>query len=314
MTGHRDCPPRRAIAMDALYDNAMGLLNGRAARDGAFYAKKGTSRELANARPAPPEVFTSAVVLDLHGRGGREQPFVAVLADYLAGQVTDGVLYMFEDHALLPADADCTAVGLSALLDAGRVSRDEAQRVADTMVGNVGGDGIFYTYFSEQRKRVDPVVCVNVLYFLLQLGREDGAVATNLQYVLRHLRDRSYLEGSRYYHSPDTFLYFLARLASRFPSASRELVPLLRENVRRRAGSTRFTLDVAMRVVCCRLLEMGDGGEQAVLAQLCSKGWGTDAMYRCGRSNTFFGSEELTAAFVAKALEPRAASKCERRL
>ena len=67
------------------------------------------------------------------------------------------------------------------------------------------------TDFDRSRPLVDPVVCVNALRLFYLQGREKQ-VSRTFDWVLDVLRNRAYQAGTRYYPSPDLFLYFLTRL------------------------------------------------------------------------------------------------------
>ncbi|MCJ1252112.1 hypothetical protein MMC30_009350 [Trapelia coarctata] len=67
------------------------------------------------------------------------------------------------------------------------------------------------TYFTHTRPRLDSVVCVNVLHLFYKHGRSQQLGPT-LAWVHAVLLHRAYTDGTLYYPSPNTFLYFLSRL------------------------------------------------------------------------------------------------------
>ncbi|MCX4242472.1 prenyltransferase/squalene oxidase repeat-containing protein [Paraliomyxa miuraensis] len=290
-----------------------------------FPCHTGRDRSLKGGTPVHAESFTAMVVADLLldlPVDPQQRMLVREIQTMLERELgeEEDVFYFFKEHERLPADADCTAVGLSVLLRggvSGQRIRERANRALDLILSNVSAEGVVETYFDPTGERtgiVDPVVCCNVLYLAFALGRGDEAQAT-LEYVKQVLEEEGYLEGTRYYHSPDTFLYFLGRVVHFFPKETEELLrEQLEAAVKRRLGCSGHTLDVAQRAILCAWLEMEDGGELDRLRAMQEGDgfWPTDALFRYGRKKVFFGSRVMTAAFVMGALAAKQAS-AERR-
>lgn len=278
------------------------------------------------------ESFTAMVVADLmldlppHPDQGM---LVRDIQDMLEHELGDeDVFYFFKEHERLPADADCTAVGLSVLLRGG-VSRKRiearAHQALDRIFANVSADGVVETYFDPTGERsgiIDPVVCCNVLFLAFWLGRgEEPAAQATLEYVHRVLLEEGYLEGTRYYHSPDTFLYFLGRVVHHFPELTEELLrEPLEVAVKRRLKISSHTIDIAQRAMLCAWFDMDDEGECDRLREMRGGNglWPADALFRYGRKKVYFGSQVMTVAFVMGALtaehvaaERRAAAAAE---
>lgn len=254
------------------------------------------------------ESFTAMVVADLL-LGRREYGvLVRAIASMLEFELGDDeVFFFFKEHERLPADADCTALGLSVMLRSGLRVWDTAHRALDRILGNANADKVVETYFDPTGERdgiIDPVVCVNVAFLALQLGRSEEIEPT-LEYVHRVLVEESYLEGSRYYHSPDTFLYFLGRLVHHFPQTRERLLEPLRHAVKKRLRLSSDSLDVAQRALLCAWLEIDDdrGELDALIALREVDGcWPSDALFRYGRKKVYFGSRVMSTAFAIRAL------------
>lgn len=254
------------------------------------------------------ESFTAMVIADLlmdqgHARGMLVRNVVSMLEVELGDE---DLFYFFKEHERLPADADCTALGLSVMLLGGARISQRAHASLDKLLANCDPDGVVETYFDPTGERegiIDPVVCCNVLFLAYQLGRGDEAQAT-LEFVHRTLVEESYLEGSRYYHSPDTFLYFLGRVVSHFPQTRELLLEPLRDAVRKRLGISSHTLDVAQRSLLCTWLEIDDEGELDRLVQMQEGdgNWPNDALFRYGRKKVYFGSRAVVTAFAVTAI------------
>ncbi len=268
-----------------------------------FPCYTGTTRDVKSGSVVQAESFTAMVVADLLIGHREHGPLVRSISMMLERELGRGdVFHFFKDHERLPADADCTSMGLSVLLRAGARLDAQAHRALDRILANVDADGVVETYFDPTHERdgiVDPVVCANVLYFAYQLGRGHEVEAT-LEYVRRVLVERRYLEGTRYYHSPDSLLYFLGRVVHTFPETHEALLEPLREAVRERLGATCHVIDRAQRVLLSVWLGIDDGGELEALVDL-QKGsglWGADALFRYGRKKVFFGSQVLSNVFA----------------
>lgn len=254
------------------------------------------------------ESFTAMVIADLlMGQGHEQGVLVRNVVTMLEGELgDDDVFFFFKEHERLPADADCTALGLSVMLLGGARVHDKANSALDRILANSSQDGVVETYFDPTGERdgiIDPVVCCNVLYLAYQLGRGDEVRAT-LEYVHQALLEETFLEGSRYYHSPDTFLYFLGRVVSQFEETHELLLEPLRHAVRKRLGISSHTLDVAQRSLLCTWLGIDDEGEldRLVDMQEGDGNWPNDALFRYGRKKVYFGSRTVVTAFVATAI------------
>jgi hypothetical protein len=267
----------------------------------------GPSRDLRNSWEVHPESFTATVVADLLLGQPEHRGLVSGILSMLEEEMRpDGLFHFFKEHDRLPADADCTALALSVLLRGGALVNDRAHHALDVILANSNANRVVETYFDPTGERsgiVDPVVCANVLYLGYMLGRGDE-LAPTLEYLRHVLVAGDYNAGTRYYHSPDTFLYFTARLVRRFPALHEQLLEPLTRAVRERQGTTEFPLDMAQRVIISRWLRIDDGGESEKLVELQQEDgcWPADCLFRYGRKKIFFGSRLVSTAFALRAL------------
>ena len=259
------------------------------------------------------ESFTAMVIADLlMGHGGENGVLVRGVVAMLERELgDDDVFFFFKEHERLPADADCTALGLSVMLLGGSRCHERAHSSLDRILANCNEDGVVETYFDPTGERddiIDPVVCCNSLFLAYQLGRGDEARAT-LEYVHQVLIEESYLEGSRYYHSPDTFLYFLGLVVHHFPETRALLLEPLRHAVSKRLElnkqtfEAKHTIDLAQRSLLCTWLELDDEGTLDLLVDLQEGdgNWPNDALFRYGRKKVYFGSRAMATAFAVTA-------------
>ncbi|KAG6857679.1 hypothetical protein H0H87_004095 [Tephrocybe sp. NHM501043] len=201
-----------------------------------------------------------------------------------------------------PFDLDTTSLALTVL----RRDKELACSVMDEMLEYVGPDGIILTYFDHRRPRFDPIVCVNTLSLFYTYGRGDELHKT-LQWVQEVLRNRAYLDGTRYYETPECFLFFTSRLLA--GSGDQELhaalKPLLKERVQERIGAEGDALALAMRILVTDFVGIRNEVDlRALLPLQCEDGgWEIGWMYKYGSSGIRIGNRGLTTALAVKAIE-----------
>ncbi|KAG5635632.1 hypothetical protein H0H81_010566 [Sphagnurus paluster] len=206
-----------------------------------------------------------------------------------------------------PFDFDTTSLGLTIL----RREKEIAFSVIDEMLEYVNDDGIIQTYFDHRRPRFDPVVCVNALGLFYSYGRGSELPKT-LQWVQEVLRNRAYLEGTRYYETPECFLFFTSRLLER--SSDHELhamlMPLLKERVQERIGAEGDALALAMRIIISDFIGITNEVDlRALLPLQCEDGgWEIGWMYKYGSSGIRIGNRGLATALAIKAIKAMSAS------
>ncbi|KAK7057152.1 alpha-D-glucose-1-phosphate phosphatase YihX [Favolaschia claudopus] len=205
-----------------------------------------------------------------------------------------------------PFDLDTTSIGLTVM----KRPRDIANSVMDEMLQYIDADGIVQTYFDHHRPRFDPVVCVNVLMLHYAYNREaevETKLQPTLQWVCEVLRNRAYLEGTRYYETAECFLYFLSRLldSSRDARLHEALGSMLKERLAERIGVEGDALQFAMRIVACLSVGLrNDVDLKSLRALQCEDGgWEIGWMYKYGGSGVKIGNRGLTTALAIQAIE-----------
>lgn len=271
-----------------------------------FPCLTGAQRDVRGGKEVYPESFTAMVIADLLQGQAEQSPVVASVVEMLEDELTpEGLFYFFKEHDRLPADADCTALGLSVLLLNGAPVWQRAHLALDHIIANVGERGVVETYFGAEGRTgiIDPVVCANVLVLAHLLGREDEVWPT-MTYVRDVLVESTYEQGTRYYHGPDTFLYFLGRLVRLFPATHGMLLEPLRQAIRDRQGATAHPIDLAQRSIIARWVGIDHADELETLVGLLEDDgvWGGDSLFRYGRKKIYFGSRVLSTAFALAAL------------
>ncbi|KAJ7096276.1 Haloacid dehalogenase-like hydrolase-domain-containing protein [Mycena epipterygia] len=209
-----------------------------------------------------------------------------------------------------PFDLDTTSIGLTVM----KRDKEVVSSVMDEMLQYIDSDGIVLTYFDHQRPRFDPVVCVNVLTLFYKHNRA-AELQPTLQWVCEVLRNRAYLEGTRYYETAECFLYFLSRLllSSSDANLHMALAPLLKERLQERIGVEGDALQLSMRIVACASVGLRDDVDLRTLLMLqCEDGgWEIGWIYKYGSSGIKIGNRGLSSAFAIKAIkEGSAGSAC----
>ncbi|MCA9707313.1 MAG: hypothetical protein KDK70_15780, partial [Myxococcales bacterium] len=265
--------------------------------------------------PTLMEVFSSMLILDLLVDTEVDERILEHLAQYIRAHQVEGMFWFFEDTSLVPPDVDTVAVGLSALARAGAVDlRDPAAAATiDRVVSNRTPDGVIEVYFPPcdgREGRVDPVVCANVVYLLHLAGRGHEAKETE-DYLYTVLEDRTYLDGTRYYLAPETFLCLLSRTLRVSASFRERFLPLMRERVRESLarGDELSPLVAAQRLMAANNTGHDDPEDVITLreTQLPDGSWPAHALGATGNSRMrlYFGSRPMTTAFALHALSTR---------
>lgn len=142
-------------------------------------------------------------------------------------------------------------------------------------------------------------------------------VDASIAYATKHLMSGAFLDGCRYYRSPDAFLMWFAELLHDFPSASPEpnLIGPMGDAIERRRGVVSndpalhpwSSLNCAFRAISAQCLGLDPRPEiEHILAQQDDDGgWSDhDVLYGFGSSNAAtFRSNVLTTAYCLKAIE-----------
>ncbi|WP_327255829.1 hypothetical protein [Streptomyces sp. NBC_01244] len=250
----------------------------------------------------------------------------------------------FTDANSFPADTDCTGLALSALHEHGRLSsadlkvsvHDLLRSAAecslprrDSRADDALHPGVPMVYWEDGReprtlnrgRKHDAVACANALYAIhladpQTLTGAQTVISASMRYLTDHLTSRRYLDGTRYYPSPDAFLYAASRLCARFPSSTHALTGHLRRAWQEREeyadtqaapeSGPGMPLDLALRMLTAGNLALTTGQDQRrrllARAQRPDGSWAACPYYRMGRFPVFFGSSYLTTLFCLRAL------------
>lgn len=201
-----------------------------------------------------------------------------------------------------PVDVDCNSIAYSTfdhLEDANR------QSVMDQMLKYVDSQGILQGYLSDDKVRIDALMCVNGLSLFNEFGRGHELAATEnwLYDVLVH---RAFRDGTHYYPSPDLFLYFVSRLLRKAPDDLRgRFGPVLRDCVLERTEADGDALALACRVIAAARCGVQDERNLERLLRLQTEdgGWEGGVAYRFNRTEGVAWHQGFTVSLALLAIE-----------
>ncbi|KAI5456631.1 Haloacid dehalogenase-like hydrolase-domain-containing protein [Mariannaea sp. PMI_226] len=168
-------------------------------------------------------------------------------------------------------------------------------------------DGIVKVFFNKPEDRVEPTVCINVVRVFYSYGRGNQLeLQATKDWIHDVLFYRGYLKGTRYYPSPDVFLYFFAQLLHENPvSDLSRWLPLFRERLIERVNCEGDSMSLAMRVLACELVGLSNKTDLRRLLDLQEEdgSFGLGWLCRYGKSGIMIGSRGLTTAVAISAIE-----------
>jgi hypothetical protein len=143
-----------------------------------------------------------------------------------------------------------------------------------------------------------------------------GVIERTTQYVYEHLASGRYLDGTRYYPSPDMFLYAVSRLCRRFEDCRSRFASALRLSLAECEGRASRPdigddpmqpLNLAQRIIAANNIGLEQAQERwrtlLMQQQTPEGGWSPCPFYTLGRYALYFGSSTITTLFAIKALQ-----------
>jgi hypothetical protein len=159
------------------------------------------------------------------------------------------------------------------------------------------------------------VVCINALTAFYAYGRGPDLHLT-FEWIRNLLLHRAYLEGTRYYRTPEAFLFFLTRLLKCSDDAElhEQMDALVKERVQELVGGGGDALTLAMRLLACEYVGLANDVDLRKLLPLqCEDGsFETGWMYRFGTTGIKIGNRGMTTAMSINAIEAINALKASR--
>lgn len=216
-----------------------------------------------------------------------------------------------------PADADTTAMAyLAPPPGAARPPAATVARAMAAMAAHRDEAGLVQTYLDARRPRTDPTVGCNVVRFFRRFGAgADPRLAATTAWLLDCLRHGACRHGTRHYTTPESFLYYAARLyhecggdgPAADPALRAALAGVLGPALADRLGAPANPLALALRLAACQLAGLVPAlyrRDLAALAALQQADGGWPAGHFCcyGRTRARIGNRGLTTALAIKVL------------
>ena len=222
--------------------------------------------------------------------------------------------YFYEDPILttpvFPPDADTTSTAYLSIPPQYLSRVADVELVLDAMAANTDEYEIMQTYFSEDRPRINPEVCCNILRVFHAFGHgSDPRKKKTEDWVISCLKNKASLHGNRHYTVPEAFLYFVARLYVKCdPHLRKELEPV-RQALEERLNIPTNPLALAMRIYSCQLVGVDSHLYQKDLGTLkalqdADGGWPAGHFCCMGRTGARIGNRGLATALARKVLLP----------
>ena len=273
--------------------------------NGFYKCQLSSDRTMTNSKYSPNEIASSALILEtaFSHNSHSNQEIINYLKKHLR---RDKSISFFENDSLLPADADTTSFTLSALYHSGALNISTTKEIAKRIVENKN-NGQIQIYFNPEKfnreNRFDEVALSNISYFLFLQGFEAEA-EKQLPLIQDFFASKKYLNGSRYYFSPESAIYLASRLVE-FSKGNKQLHSVLEDALKERIGKTDFPLDLAMRVTSAHRLGMKNNldFQKLISIQNPDGSFPADAIYKYGSKEEYFGSKEISTAFSIEALQ-----------
>lgn len=209
-----------------------------------------------------------------------------------------------------PPDADTTSTAYLSLPLRYLSTVPDVHLVLEKMTTNLDLDGIMQTYFDPSRPRTTPEVCCNILrvFHKFGFGSDPGTKKTE-DYIVNCLHNNACIHGNRHYSTPESFLYFVARLYAETRCESlREKLNAIKAQLQERLNVPTNPLALALRLFACQSVDMDSQLYRKDLETLRSLqnedgGWPAGHFCCIGRTGARIGNRGLTTALAVRILQ-----------
>ena len=269
----------------------------------------GESRSDLVEKDHPEEIFSSLMALDLLSTCLSKET-LKTLYRFVSPTHLYTAVNFNKYEELIPDDVEDTSLAHYVLYRDGFIQKnDPILHACRLIILNTNKDGVIQLYFPPRGfrdNRFDPSCISNAMRILYGAGYDREARITE-DYLFKWLEEGQHLKEVRYYPSPDTFLYFLSRAVSLSSRAKERFADLIFENLKNRVGSTKYPMDLAMRILTFHNLGLLGRPDVVTLIepevtlllslQEESGSFPKDALFKKGRSNTFYGGTVISTIF-----------------
>lgn len=200
-----------------------------------------------------------------------------------------------------PPDVDCNALACSALDHLDDTTR---HHIMDTMLKYVDSNGILQGYLSDEKVRVDILMCVNGMALFNEYGRGHQLAATE-DWLYKVMATRAFRDGTHYYPSADVFLYFVSRMLRKAPRLRKRFGSVFRDCVLERKEAGGDALSLACRVIAAARCGISDEQnlEKLLVLQREDGSWDAGVVYHFTRVEGVAWHQGLTVALAVLAIE-----------
>ncbi|KAI1209391.1 HAD-like domain-containing protein [Annulohypoxylon truncatum] len=203
-------------------------------------------------------------------------------------------------------NADITSIAYLSIPRPQRIEElPHVHLILEAMASNVDSDGILQTYFDHEVPRTDLETCCNILRLFYSKDREnDPRIKKTEKWVAQCIKNRAYTYGSRCYTTPETFLYFVARLWSDYmPEFLYDSD--IEDCIIERLNIPTNALALAFRISACQLMKVEprlyrQDLTKFVLLQDKDGGWPAGHFFRAEGVKNWIGNRSLTTALAIK--------------
>ncbi len=291
--------------MDEKIDKAIDFISKALDKDNLFPSFIFDDAQL-RGKPKPvKEYFSSALIAMALGKN----PVTKRVLDNMFSIARERFFTFFVEP-IYPPDTDTNSLIFSLLINRKYPIQQQALKLLE-LIKAFSINGVAGVWLSkERRQRFDPIVNINAQVLAVLLGAKKS-FKTNQDYIIEHLRNGNYLQGTRYYHSPDTFLYFVARLSD-VDSDFKELIYNdFKQAIQKRLRTTCQPLDMAQRMIIGNKwgLNIDWEIEKLLSLQRVDGSLPTDSLFHFGNGNGYFASPALSTAFFVQALNTKTYKK-----
>ena len=178
------------------------------------------------------------------------------------------------------------------------------------MTANLDLDGIMQTYFDPTRPRTCPEVCCNILRVSHKFGfGSDPRIKKTEDYIVDCLNNNACLNGTRHYSTPESFLYFVARLYAETRCESlRKRLNAIKARLQERLNVPTNPLALGLRLFACQSVKIDSQlyrKDLEILMSLQDEDGGWPAGHFCctGRMGARIGNRGLTTALAVRILQ-----------
>ncbi|MBW3015695.1 hypothetical protein KY330_04700 [Candidatus Woesearchaeota archaeon] len=110
--------------------------------NGHFPSYISASREMANSRISPYEIFSTIVIADTILKDQPENKATRSVLQFIENQRVQASFTFYKDRAICPPDTDTNALGYSLLLEAGSALQKDAHLILDTILNHRDKNGL----------------------------------------------------------------------------------------------------------------------------------------------------------------------------